>query len=420
MEQTIYSKYSNERAKKFCIRTDIVIDESGQKKVYKYALTKAAESHIRHIETAYEKLSAAYAKSRIRFCPAKTQVLDESGTRTAPAGMRVLDESGTRTAAAGDTDATDRVCRSASPFLAGTSLQDVLEQLLEKGDAEGIEHLLKRYIGRIRESGGSRPFTMTSEFARVFGEAVPDGVYDSADVSDIDMIFSNIFVEEGTDVKADGEWAVIDYEWTFDFPIPKAFLIYRAFYFAYHQIFCRYDKSLEELLTLTGITPEEAKGFRKMEEKFQEYLDKGSFPVRNMQRLMGTRSIPFSELLKGQGTAAGNAGENTQSVPRRVRKLLYHVDRNEYQDGCVVCSGWALAKTWDGRCLPVEICVLDRDGGRIPAEIRRRKREDVAQTLKIRNVADSGWGFDCVWPASPTDEWSIHFSLGNRESIYEG
>lgn len=405
MERTIYSKYSNERAKEFCIRTDIVTDGSEERKVYKYALTREAKSHIRHMETAYERLSAAYDGSKIRFCPATTQVHDENGHWAA---------------ATENADVSDGACRSASPFLSGISLQDVLEQMLEKGDTEGIEHILKRYIRRIRESGGSRPFKMTPEYARVFGENVPEGTYDSADVSDIDMIFSNIFVEDERDAKADGEWTVIDYEWTFDFLIPKAFLIYRAFYFAYHQIFCRYDKSLRDMLTLAGITLEEAKIFRKMEEKFQEYLDKGSFPVRNMQQLMGTRSIPFSELLKAQDVAAGNAGENAQPVPRRVRKLLYHVDRNEHQDGCVVCSGWALAKTWDGKGLPVKIRVLDRDGREIPAEIRRRKREDVAQTLKIRDMTDSGWGFDCVWPASSADEWSIRFSLGNRESIYEG
>lgn len=405
MERTIYSKYSNERAKEFCIRTDIVTDGSEERKVYKYALTREAKSHIRHMETAYERLSAAYDGSKIRFCPATTQVHDENGHWAAWTE---------------NADVSDGACRSVSPFLKGTNLQDILEQMQKNGKTGEIEHILRLYIKRLTEGGKSRPFAVTPEFVRVFGENVPDGVYDSADVSDIDMIFSNIFVEDGRDAKDDGEWTVIDYEWTFDFPIPKAFLIYRAFYFAYHQIFCRYDKSLRDMLTLAGITLEEAKIFRKMEEKFQEYLDKGSFPVRNMQRLMGTRSIPFLELLKAQDVAAGNAGENTQQVPRRVRKLLYHVDRNEYQDGSIVCSGWALAKTWDGKGLPVKIHVLDRDGREIPAEIRRRKREDVAQTLKIRDMTDPEWGFDCVWLASPEDQWSIHFSLGNRESIYEG
>ena len=50
MERTIYSKYSNERAERFRIRTDIVTDEAGEKKVYKYACTIQAGDHIRRQE----------------------------------------------------------------------------------------------------------------------------------------------------------------------------------------------------------------------------------------------------------------------------------------------------------------------------------------------------------------------------------
>ena len=104
----------------------------------------------------------------------------------------------------------------------------------------------------------------------------------------------------------------------------------------------------------------------------------------------------------------------------RVRKLLYHMDRKEYQDGSMVCSGWALAKTWDGRALPVEIRVTDKNGNVIPAEIGRRRRQDVAETLKLRNRAETEFGFDCVWFSQPWEGFRIRFSLGNRESIYEG
>ena len=80
------------------------------------------------------------------------------------------------------------------------------------------------------------PFDRTPEFAEVFGEGkLPEGIPCAA-VSDVDMIFSNIFVESGK-AAADSAWTVIDYEWTFAFPIPKKYLIYRAIYFAYYQIF---------------------------------------------------------------------------------------------------------------------------------------------------------------------------------------
>lgn len=399
MERTIYVKYSNERAENFRIRTDIVTDESGEKKVYKYALTKAAEPHIRHIGEIYQTLTAAYAGSGISFCPAETQMLDESGG----------------------------VCRSVSPFLTGAALQDILERMLDCGDTAGVECILQAYITRVRESGGSRPFAPTPEFVRVFGERIPDGAYDSADASDIDMIFSNIFVED-KNAASDGAWTVIDYEWTFDFPVPKAFVIYRAFYFAWHQVFYKADISLARLLALAEITEEEAAVFRQMEEHFQGYMGQESLPVRNMQRLMGTKIVPVKELLRAaeQNTGTAQSGGSTGSAADRssgnvrVRKLLYHVDRKEYQDGSMVCSGWALAKTWDKRALPVHIRVTDANGSSISAEIGRRRRPDVAEALKLRGGADTEYGFDCVWISQPGEAFRIHFSLGNRESIYEG
>lgn len=387
MERTIYSKYSNERAENFRIRTDIATDESGEKKVYKYALTREAEAHVGHIGEAYQRLTAAYDGSGISFCPAKTQHLDGNG------------------------------CRSVSPFLTGVALQDVLERMLDGGDIDGIRRLLRVYVTRIKESGGSRPFVLTPEFARVFGEAVPDGVYDSADVSDIDMIFSNIFVKDEPEALT-GAWTVIDYEWTFDFPVPKTFVIYRAIYFGWHQVFYKADMSLPELLAFAEITPEQAAVFRRMEERFQAYMGQGSLPVRNMQRLMGTKIVPVKELTgTGEGGAAPAADH---SGKLKVRKLLYHVDRAEYQDGSMVCSGWALAKTWDGRALPANIRVTDENGSRLNAEVGRRKRPDVAETLKLRGGADTEWGFDCVWLSQPGEAFRIYFSLGNRESVYEG
>lgn len=408
MDRTIYAKYSNERAAQFCIRTDIVTDESGKRKVYKYALTKTAEPHIRHIGEAYQALAAAYEGSGISFCLAETQISSESGWQTVSA------------------DAVNgklEKCRSASLFLTGTALQDVLERMLDDGDTNGIRHILQNYIRKVKESGGSRPFAVTKEFVEVFGDCVPDGAYDSAEVSDIDMIFSNIFVEKEADA-LDGAWTVIDYEWTFDFAVPKAFIIYRAIYFAWHQVFYKADMSLAELFELAEITQEEAADFRRMEEHFQEYMGQSHIPVRNMQRLMGTRIVPINRLL-GQSGGMQNTIRQKTTVGRgtermRVRKLLYHMDRKEYQDGSMVCSGWALAKTWDGRALPVEIRVTDKNGNVIPAEIGRRRRQDVAETLKLRNRAETEFGFDCVWFSQPWEAFRIRFSLGNRESIYEG
>lgn len=142
---------------------------------------------------------------------------------------------------------------------------------------------------RVFGSGGEIPFDRTPEFAEVFGEGkLPEGIPCAA-VSDVDMIFSNIFVESGK-AAADSAWIVIDYEWTFPFPVPKKYLIYRAVYYAYYQIFKAEGKSLADWLKSAGLTEEETECFARMEVHFQEYLRAGAFPVRSMQRRDGNQN----------------------------------------------------------------------------------------------------------------------------------
>lgn len=399
MERTIYSKYSNERAKQFCIRTDIVADDSGEKKVYKHALTSEGNAHITRMVTSSQKLNEAYRGGRISFCPC------EPGTKE------------------------QKLACVSFPFLAGKSLQDVLKAAVDAGDDEEIECLLKEYIRRIGAEGVNAPFTATDAFENVFGvsavevkaalEQAGDDAKVSAPVSDIDMILSNLFVEQ-ENAAMDAKWQVIDYEWTFDFPIPKGFLIYRGLYFAYYQMLYQTDWSLERLLAMAGMTEKETALYRSMEEHFQEYMGTGTLPVRNMQRLLGMKRIPLEELLSGYG-AENDSG--AAQVPEaewiHVRKIRYQIDRTEYQDGSNICSGWAFAVTWDGRYLPVNIQIQSNSGEKIRAEITRRERQDVASALKINRVTRPHWGFDCVWDAPPGERWKIHFALGKKECIWE-
>ena len=113
--------------------------------------------------------------------------------------------------------------------------------------------------------------------------------------------------------------------------------------------------------------------------------------------------------------------EEMQNVPFRVRKILYHIDRQEYQDGSVVCCGWALAKTWNGKVLPVDIKAVMPDGTVVTAELKRYPRADVADALKLRRTCDVNLnlGFDCVFIVPRETEWKLIFSLGKRSAEYD-
>ena len=134
---------------------------------------------------------------------------------------------------------------------------------------------------------------------------------------------------------------------------------------------------------------------------------------------MGTKIVPLEQLLRQD---AGNVQiEEMQNVPFRVRKILYHIDRQEYQDGSVVCCGWALAKTWNGKVLPVNIKAVMPDGTVVTAELKRYPRADVADALKLRRTCDVNLnlGFDCVFIVPRETEWKLIFSLGKRSAEYD-
>lgn len=385
-ERLCYEKYSNERADSFRIRTEIAADGGGVRRVAKYALEPAGETHIRKLERAYRELAAAYAEGPIEICPCH---LEE------PAGT----------------------VRAVFPFVSGRSLQELLQELAERGCRAEADGLLREYGRRMRRYGGEVPFAGTPEFEKVFGERLPETGLPCARVSNIDFIFSNIFAEETPGEISESVWTAIDYEWTFAFPVPKEFLVYRGLYFAYYQVLIHYGRSLEEILAAADISAESAECYRSMEEHFQEYLSGGVLPVRNMQRLMGTKLIPVEGAVAKAGsvTASGRT-----KLP--VRKILYHIDRQERQDGGIVCSGWALARTWDGRAYPVDIRVTDASGKRIPAGITRNERRDVAESLRLYREELPEWGFDCTWilpgRGKRAEDWNIIFSLGKKEEIY--
>lgn len=396
MERTIYSKYSNERAKRFCIRTDITVDDGGEKKVYKYALSAEGRTHIARIATFCRKLDEAYRADQITFCSC-------TANREGAEADYVM-----------------------FPFLAGTTLQDVIKHLADAGDNETLEMILEEYIRRLGEGGGDEPFAVTQEFEEVFGTLTEadrkvlaragKSAHVSAKVSDVDMILSNLFTEASDKDVTRAKWQVIDYEWTFDFPIPKGFLIYRGLYFAYYQVLYHTEWGLKRLLAMADISEDEALVYQRMEESFQKYLAAGALPVRNMQRALGTKIVTLEELLDGRTGADGVA-----AVPEaewlHVKKIQYHIDRNEYQDGSYICSGWAFATTWDGRCLPVNIEVQDEEGTKVHTEVNRRERQDVMAALKMKRVSHPQWGFDCVWIAPPDKRWKLCFSLGRKNAV---
>ncbi|MBQ6469395.1 MAG: hypothetical protein IJJ50_05025 [Lachnospiraceae bacterium] len=252
----LYAKFSNERSPKFAIRT-MIAEENGVRTVLKTAASEAGLAHVQHFSGHYEKLTELYRKAG--FVP-------------------------NRVALHGDTAVFE--------YIEGKLFETTLLAFADKTAA--FEHMWKSFFERIDQTADTS-FSMMDAFSEVFGnaEALVGGKASSC--ADIDLIPSNI-LEEG------GVFHVIDYEWTFDFPVPVDFIKWRAVVYFAQKL--PKDAAVTEEMLLEMIPADERKQavFRKMEESFQNYMLGKHVPLRLLYPEMTPGSIDMTHL--EQWTAA--------------------------------------------------------------------------------------------------------------------
>lgn len=254
---TIYTKYSNERRREFCIRTEIR-EENGERTVRKSASFPEAEAHIRSMEEKYQALSRSFAGTRltVNACTLKTQ----------PGGVTAV-----------------------FPYRTGRTLEERLDGLLQQKKTEELLEEIRRYFALLAD--GAEPFVRTEAFDEVFGDTPLESVQQSRTVSDIDMIFSNA-IETGQG------YELIDYEWTFAFPVPVKFLQYRCLYYYALGNAKRARLANEALYAQFGITKEECRVFAQMERSFQSYILGTYTPIWKQYEDISEGVLPLAKLLQ--------------------------------------------------------------------------------------------------------------------------
>lgn len=154
-------------------------------------------------------------------------------------------------------------------YLDAPSLTQKLLTLLRQQKRTEFRDLIFEYASTVRKIPPI-PIDENYEFENVLGSAFPrDDSHMIAGV--LDLNFENIFV-------IDGALHLTDYEWTFDFPLPSNFPIFRAIMGFYGSNQAYRPESLvpfAQLLQDLGISAAEQKRFLKYEAKFQEYVNEG-------------------------------------------------------------------------------------------------------------------------------------------------
>lgn len=147
--ETAYVKYSNDRAPKYSIRTEISDTKEGRI-VRKFPCSEEAKEHLRNIYHSYELLKERYQGSGLKINPCCLH--EEEGF-------------------------------AEFPYEKGVTLAELMDRCLEQEDMDGFERLFDRYYQLIS-----------------YGEEHP--------VADYDLIFSNILVDGESWTAIDYEWTV--------------------------------------------------------------------------------------------------------------------------------------------------------------------------------------------------------------------
>lgn len=230
MKEVLFVKFSNERNDKFKIKTAIVkID--GKKFVEKSAANPKAEGHILSMLKNYSALKECYKTPKI--------VLNRC-------------------------EKDGRILRF--KYIEGIGLDKRLDFLIfDKNDLQTAIEEIADYFDALTEQALCVSFEGGEEISAIFGDCRGLEGSKCCKISNIDAVFSNVILNE------DG-YNIIDYEWTYEFPIPIKFIEYR--------IILSYilDNPLRGIIVdngvfeRLGITSEEISIFDKMEKSFQSYV----------------------------------------------------------------------------------------------------------------------------------------------------
>lgn len=256
----LYSKHSNERSLDFCIRTDLEEDGNGRKVIVKYPLSDGAVEHLERMARSYEK-----------------QCMLFEGTKIKPNACKRIN------------DGEGRLKRLEFEYLTGPTLDDELATCVsEKRTDDGIL-VIRSFCDTLRALASDHDFEMTDGFSGIFGNVMlPQGMKTML-ITNLDLIFTNFIMNGG--------WNVIDYEWTFDFPVPVDFVIYRAiFYYTRDLAPGSYDGI--DLFGIAGITDEERITFAEMEHRFQLYIAGDRISLDGMYSIMGRDSLKLERAMK--------------------------------------------------------------------------------------------------------------------------
>ncbi|MDK2921223.1 MAG: hypothetical protein PWR24_780 [Desulfonauticus sp.] len=192
--KTIFAKYNRERLPEYQIVTKIVEDNQGKRYALKEPLCPEAWQHLNNIFKNYKLLQTTYKLNLAKPKKIKQGLIFE--------------------------------------FIDGNPLDLLMLKAIKNNDRELFQEYLERFLGFVDSMVSKRKviFKPSLEFEKIFGKWEIETPQDIMELANVDISFENIFLDK------DGKFFVIDYEWVFNFEIPKDYIIWRSlFVFSLHH-----------------------------------------------------------------------------------------------------------------------------------------------------------------------------------------
>lgn len=351
-----YVKYSNDRKEEFQIKT-LQRSTGFGPVIEKHPLSKSAEKHMEDTVRAYEKLAGRYRGSLLAVNEAKLE-------RTA-GGIPYI-----------------RI-----KFLKGKTLEEILDERLEKKDLEGFHSLFDEYVKRI--SAGEEQA-----------------------VADYDMIFANIMVEQDDNgcYKLDNTWNLIDCEWTFDQSVETREIAFRAVYCYLLEDEKRNELNVDLIMNKLGIDQAEAEQYRRQEMKFQKYVTGKHLSMAELREVIGKEVYPLSDLCAGvsrrsdtgriqiyEDTGSGfqeeqsffpeEDGEQLIRNDGGLTELSVKIKRGRsalrIDPGNRACLIWVKRIAWNGEAVPLKGRQIQMNGFKVGEDLYAFPTEDPNITLSL-------------------------------------
>ncbi len=257
MKEIIYTKFSNQRKKEYCILTRIS-EREGEKVVEKNPDSELAQKHVNRLLDNCQKLRGIYSDNVINIVPCY---------KNGNGGVNLK-------------------------YIYGEGYDKYLSRLLEDNRFDAYLKEIARFAEIVRGAGESKKIEFQNEnFQKVFGKIdfsdIKKIIWGSS-ISNIDMIFSNIIID-----KENKLW-LSDYEWVFDFAVPHNYIIYRSLLLdiSYSKLA---EEKKKEVLESLNIDEHERKLYEIMEKGFQGFVS-GSNMLEEFLRTSSNACISTDEI----------------------------------------------------------------------------------------------------------------------------